>query len=57
MGWSVNRATGLTWNRPDSTTKGYTLVTPSSDQATYLLDMDGRVHYGTPWGRVRLNVK
>ncbi len=22
-----------------------------------LLDMDGRVHYGTPWGRVRLNVK
>ena len=21
-----------------------------------LLDMDGRVHYGTPWGRVRLNV-
>ena len=22
-----------------------------------LLDEDGRVHYGTPWGRVRLNVK
>jgi hypothetical protein len=20
-----------------------------------LLDMDGRIHYGTPWGRVRLN--
>ncbi len=22
-----------------------------------LLDEDGRIHYGTPWGRVRLNVK
>jgi len=21
-----------------------------------LIDMDGRIHYGTPWGRVRLNV-
>jgi hypothetical protein len=20
-----------------------------------LIDMDGRIHYGTPWGRVRLN--
>ena len=22
-----------------------------------LIDMDGRIHYGTPWGRVRLNTK
>ncbi len=22
-----------------------------------LLDQDGRIHYGTPWGRVRLNIK
>ena len=43
MGWSVNRPTGLTWNRPDLTTKGYTLITPSSDQAAYLIDMEGRV--------------
>ena len=21
-----------------------------------LIDQDGRIHYGTPWGRVRLNV-
>jgi len=43
MGWSVNRPTGLTWNQPELSTKGYTLVTPSSDQTAYLLDMDGRV--------------
>lgn len=43
MGWSVNRPTGLTWNRPELTTKGYTLITPSSDQSAYLIDMDGRV--------------
>lgn len=43
MGWSVNRSTGLTWNRPDLTTKGYTLITPSSDNAAYLIDMDGRI--------------
>jgi hypothetical protein len=22
-----------------------------------LIDEDGRIHYGTPWGRVRLNTK
>ena len=22
-----------------------------------LIDEDGRIHYGTPWGRVRLNIK
>ncbi len=43
MGWSVNRSTGLTWNRPELTTKGYTLITPSSDNAAYLIDMDGQV--------------
>ena len=43
MGWSVNRSTGLTWNRSDLTTKGYTLITPSSDNAAYLIDMDGRI--------------
>ena len=43
MGWSINRATGLTANRPSLTTKGYTLVTPTADDAAYLIDMNGRV--------------
>ena len=43
MGWSINRPTGLTFHRPDRSTKGYTLITPSSDRHAYLLDMDGRV--------------
>ena len=43
MGWSVNRPTGLTFHRPDRSTKGYTLITPSSDRCAYLIDMDGRV--------------
>ena len=43
MGWSVNRPTGLTFHRPGLSTKGYTLLTPHGDTATYLIDMDGRV--------------
>lgn len=43
MGWSVNRATGLTWHRAAMSTKGYTLVTPSNDKAAYLIDIDGRI--------------
>ena len=43
MGWSVNRATGLTLHKPGLSTKGYTLLTPHGDQSTYLIDMDGRV--------------
>ena len=53
MGWSVNRPTGLTWNRPDLTTKGYTLVTPSSDQAAYLIDMDGRVVHSWTFSTIK----
>ena len=43
MGWSVNRPTGLTFHRSDMSTKGYTLVTPSSDKSAYLIDMNGRI--------------
>ena len=43
MGWSINRATGLTFHKPSLSTKGYTLLTPHGDQSTYLIDMDGRV--------------
>ena len=43
MGWSIDRPTGLTFHRSGLSTKGYTLVTPSSDNAAYLIDMDGRV--------------
>ncbi|MGH1491943.1 MAG: aryl-sulfate sulfotransferase [Acidimicrobiales bacterium] len=43
MGWSVNRATGLTYHRPNLSTKGYTLLTPSHDTSAYLLDMDGLI--------------
>ncbi len=43
MGWSVNRPTGLTFHRPNRSTKGYTLFTPSHEKSAYLIDMDGRV--------------
>lgn len=43
MGWSVNRATGLTFHRPGLSTKGYTLVTPAWDKEAYLVDIDGRI--------------
>ena len=43
MGWSINRATGLTFHRPDLSTKGYTLLTPHGDTCSYLIDMVGRV--------------
>lgn len=43
MGWSVNRPTGLTFHRPERSTKGYTLLTPHGDASTYLIDLHGRV--------------
>lgn len=43
MGWSVARPTGLTYHKPELSTKGYTLLTPHGDQKTYLIDMGGRV--------------
>ncbi|NOX28735.1 MAG: hypothetical protein GXP35_01585 [Actinobacteria bacterium] len=33
----------MTFHRRDRSTKGYTLVTPSSDRSAYLIDMEGRV--------------
>jgi hypothetical protein len=41
MGWSINRPTGLTFHRPDLSTKGYTLVTPHAGNSCYLIDMAG----------------
>ncbi len=41
MGWSINRLTGLTFHRPEVSTKGYTLVTPHAGNSCYLIDMDG----------------
>lgn len=43
MGWSVNRATGLTWHQPGLSTPGYTLLTPHGGDHTYLIDIEGRV--------------
>jgi hypothetical protein len=43
MGWSIDRAVGLTFHRPGLSTKGYTLVTPFGGQHSYLIDMGGRV--------------
>jgi outer membrane protein assembly factor BamB len=43
MGWSVNRPTGLTFHRPERSTKGYTLLTPHGDSCSYLIDMQGQV--------------
>ncbi|MCP3912564.1 MAG: PQQ-binding-like beta-propeller repeat protein [Actinomycetia bacterium] len=39
----MNRPTGLTFHRPNRSTKGYTLFTPSHEKSAYLIDMDGRV--------------
>jgi hypothetical protein len=43
MGWSPFRKTGLTYHQPAQSYKGYTLITPSGGDASFLLDMDGRI--------------
>ncbi|MGI9599388.1 MAG: aryl-sulfate sulfotransferase [Acidimicrobiales bacterium] len=53
MGWSVARPTGLTFHRPNLSTKGYTLVTPGSDRSAYLLDIDGRVVHRWTFDTIR----
>jgi hypothetical protein len=42
LGWSPFRKTGLTY-RGASAVKGYTLVSPMTGDATYLIDMSGQV--------------
>jgi outer membrane protein assembly factor BamB len=43
MGWSPFRKTGLTYYHPAASTKGYTIVTPTGESTTYLIDMSGQV--------------
>ncbi len=43
MGWSAFRKTGLTFHKPAASIKGYTLITPMSGNASYLIDMAGQV--------------
>ena len=43
MGWSLHRATGLTFHSPAQSFKGYTLVTPIAADYSVLLDMSGQV--------------
>lgn len=43
MGWSPFRKLGLTFDSPALSTKGYTLATPMGGDASYLIDMAGRV--------------
>jgi hypothetical protein len=43
MGWSAFRKTGLTFHNPAASAKGYTIVTPNAENATYLIDMAGQV--------------
>src|SRR5207302_9540806 len=43
LGWSPFRKTGLSFHMPSASVKGYTLVTPMGGDASYLLDMDGRI--------------
>jgi len=43
VGWSVNRATGLTHYDPSQATFGYTLVTPGRGDGAYLIDLEGRI--------------
>lgn len=53
MGWSINRPTGLTWHRPDLSTKGYTLLTPHGDSRSYLIDMDGQIVHTWEFQHIR----
>lgn len=43
MGWSAFRKPGLTHHHSARSWKGYTLVTGTAGDATYLLDMDGQI--------------
>ncbi len=43
MGWSPFRPTGLTHHFAPHSFKGYTLITPSGGDGSYLLDMAGRI--------------
>lgn len=43
MGWSPFRKTGLTFDLPSQSVRGYSLVTPTGSNAAYLVDMAGRI--------------
>jgi len=43
MGWSPFRKVGLTHHEASKSVKGYTIVTPNGENATYLIDMSGQV--------------
>jgi hypothetical protein len=43
LGWSPFRKTGLTHHLASASFKGYTLVAPIAANATYLIDMAGRI--------------
>ena len=43
MGWSTYRKPGLTHHYSARSWKGYTLVTATAGDATYLLSMDGQI--------------
>ena len=43
MGWSSFRKTGLTFDLPAQSVRGYTLFTPNGGSASYLIDMAGRI--------------
>jgi hypothetical protein len=43
MGWSAFRKTGLTFDLPSQSVRGYTLFTPNGGGASYLIDMSGRI--------------
>jgi hypothetical protein len=53
VGWSAFRKTGLTYHKPAASVKGYTLVTPLSGNASYLLDMAGRVVHAWRYPQLR----
>jgi len=53
MGWSVAQRFGLTFHRPQLSTKGYTLVTPLMGDSSYLVDMEGRFVHRWQFGDLR----
>jgi Arylsulfotransferase (ASST) len=53
MGWSPFRKVGLTHYDPVKSVKGYTLITPNGGNATYLLDMAGRIAHAWRYPQLR----
>jgi hypothetical protein len=55
MGWSAFQKPGLTHHKTALSVKGFTLVTPMDGDATYLLDMSGRIVHRWTYDGLKVN--